>query len=79
LCPQIWAQTPISGQGWTKNALVPRNRGRNEKIDQGWPQKAVCARKSGHKPRFLARGGQKTRWCPGIGAGTEKFAQRVYK
>ncbi|MDI9468784.1 MAG: hypothetical protein QM296_01100 [Bacillota bacterium] len=54
-----------------------RNRGRNEKIDQGWPKKAVCARKSGHKPRFLARGGQKMRWCPKTGAGTKNLSTSI--
>ncbi|MDI9471204.1 MAG: hypothetical protein QM296_13535 [Bacillota bacterium] len=53
---------------------MPRNRGRNEKIVQGWPKKVVCALKPGHKPRFLAKGGQKLRWCPGIGAGTKNLS-----
>ncbi|MDI9470201.1 MAG: hypothetical protein QM296_08345, partial [Bacillota bacterium] len=52
-----------------------RNRGRNEKIDQVWPKKTVCAREQGHKPRFLARGGQKMRWCPEIGAGAKKLSK----
>ncbi|MDI9470708.1 MAG: hypothetical protein QM296_10965, partial [Bacillota bacterium] len=51
-----------------------RNRGRNEKIVHGWTKKAVCAPKPGHKPRFLAKGGQKLRWCPEIGAGTKKLS-----
>ncbi|MDI9469363.1 MAG: hypothetical protein QM296_04060 [Bacillota bacterium] len=38
-------------------------------------KKAVCAREPGHKPRFLARGGQKLRWCPEIGAGTKKLSR----
>ncbi|MDI9468778.1 MAG: hypothetical protein QM296_01070 [Bacillota bacterium] len=28
----------------------------------------------GHKPRFLAKDGQKLRWCPEIRAGTKKLA-----
>ncbi|MDI9471068.1 MAG: hypothetical protein QM296_12850 [Bacillota bacterium] len=28
----------------------------------------------GHKPRFLARDGQKLRWCPENGAGTKKLS-----
>ncbi|MDI9469324.1 MAG: hypothetical protein QM296_03865 [Bacillota bacterium] len=60
-------------KGWTKIALVPRNRGRNEKIVHRWTKNTVCARIPGHKPRFLARDGQKLRWCPGIGAGTKKL------
>ncbi|MDI9470629.1 MAG: hypothetical protein QM296_10540 [Bacillota bacterium] len=65
----------VPGKGWTKIALVPRIRGRNEKIDQGWPKNTVCARKPGHKPRFLARGGQKLRLCPEIWAGTKKLSR----
>ncbi|MDI9470693.1 MAG: hypothetical protein QM296_10880, partial [Bacillota bacterium] len=42
-------------------------------IDHSWPKKTVCAPKPGHKPRFLATGGQKMRWCPEIGAGAEKL------
>ncbi|MDI9469458.1 MAG: hypothetical protein QM296_04540 [Bacillota bacterium] len=51
---------------------MPRNRGRNEKIDHCWPKKTVYAPETGHKPRFLARGGQKLRWCPQIRSGAEK-------
>ncbi|MDI9469143.1 MAG: hypothetical protein QM296_02945 [Bacillota bacterium] len=53
---------------------MPQNPGRNEKIVQAWPKKTVCARKPGHKPRFLARGGQKMRWCPETRAETKKLS-----
>ncbi|MDI9468875.1 MAG: hypothetical protein QM296_01570 [Bacillota bacterium] len=43
-------------------------------LTRGWPKKGVCAPEPGHKPRFLAKGGQKLRWCPEIGAGTKKLA-----
>ncbi|MDI9469854.1 MAG: hypothetical protein QM296_06580, partial [Bacillota bacterium] len=36
-----------------------------------------CARETGHKPRFLATGGQKLRWCPEIRAGAEKLATAI--
>ncbi|MDI9470302.1 MAG: hypothetical protein QM296_08855 [Bacillota bacterium] len=44
-----------------------------------WPKKGVCAREPGHKPRFLAKGGQKMRWCPEIGAGTKKMSRAGLK
>ncbi|MDI9469428.1 MAG: hypothetical protein QM296_04385 [Bacillota bacterium] len=45
-----------------------------EKLVHSWPKNTVCARKPEHKPRFLATGGQKMRWCPEIGAGTKKLS-----
>ncbi|MDI9468751.1 MAG: hypothetical protein QM296_00920 [Bacillota bacterium] len=41
--PQNRAQTPISGQGWTKIALVPRNPGRNEKTDHSLAANWRCS------------------------------------
>ncbi|MDI9468977.1 MAG: hypothetical protein QM296_02095, partial [Bacillota bacterium] len=57
----------------------PENGAGAEKLDHGWPKTAVCAPKPGHKPRFLATGGQKKRWCPAHGAGAEKIDHNCAK
>ncbi|MDI9470293.1 MAG: hypothetical protein QM296_08810, partial [Bacillota bacterium] len=53
--------------------MVPRNRGRSEKLVHDWPRKGVCAPESGQERKTCLRLAPKGRLCPETGAGAEKL------
>ncbi|MDI9470792.1 MAG: hypothetical protein QM296_11410 [Bacillota bacterium] len=57
-----------------KNCAGAPKLGQERKNCPGLAKKGRLCPEIGHKPRFLARGGQNLRWCPEIRAGAKKLA-----
>ncbi|MDI9471185.1 MAG: hypothetical protein QM296_13440 [Bacillota bacterium] len=57
------------------HALARGDGGRDFDFCPGVDKKCAGAPESGQEQKNLSRGGQKMRWCPGIGAGTKKLTR----